>query len=164
MLVLISGNIIESCCCCSKVQVLLARKAWISSHIALCHASYLLASLRTSGSWVGRETTQLKEAAAAVVVEVDSAVLDCWGRRTMGCWWAARRGEGEPVHGSCWRGYEKRSTQSCSPAGEAVEGLVCAADTGEAAVELGVLQYQTWRQEHLAMGNLFLHNDHLKNK
>ena len=27
VLVLISGNIIESCCCCSKVQVLLARNA-----------------------------------------------------------------------------------------------------------------------------------------
>jgi len=55
----------------------------------------------------------------------------------MGCWRAARHGEGEPVPGSCWRGYEGRSTQSFRSPGEAVEGLVCAADTGEAAAKLG---------------------------
>ena len=68
---------------------------------------------------------------------MDSAVLGCLGRRTMGCWRVAGHGEGEPVPGSCWRGYEGRSTQSCRSAGEAVEGLVCAADTGEAAAKLG---------------------------
>jgi len=41
------------------------------------------------------------------------------------------------VLGSCWRGYEERSTQSCRPAAEALEGLVCAVDTDEADVELG---------------------------
>ena len=60
----------------TKVQVLFARKAWISSCIALCHALYLLASLKTSGSWEGGETTRLKEAAELVAVEMDSAVLD----------------------------------------------------------------------------------------
>jgi len=68
---------------------------------------------------------------------VDSAVLGCLGRHTIGCWRAAWHGEEEPIPGSCWRGYEERSTQSSRSAGELVEGLVCAADTGEAAVELG---------------------------
>jgi hypothetical protein len=42
-----------------------------------------------------------------------------------------------PVPGRGWRGYEERSTQSCRPAGEVVEGLVGTADTGVAAAELG---------------------------
>jgi len=121
----------------TKVQVLFARKAWISSRITLCHTSYLLASLKTSGSWEGGETTWLKETSEAAVVAVDSAVLGCLGWRTMRCWRAARHGEVWPVPGRCWRGYEERSTQSCRPVGEAVEGLVCTADTCEAAAEQG---------------------------
>jgi len=93
--------------------------------------------IKTSGSWEGGETTWLKETKEAAAVAVDSAILGCLGRRTMGCWRAVGHKEMWHVSGRCWRGYEERSTQSCRPAGEAVEGLVCTADIGEAAAELG---------------------------
>jgi len=120
----------------TKVQVLLARKAWISSLIALCHALYLLTSLKTIGSWVGGDTTRLMEAAVAVVVVVDSAVFGCLGQKTMWCWGTAGHEGEELVPVSCWRGYEERSTKSCRPARESVEGLVGTTNTGEPAAEL----------------------------
>jgi hypothetical protein len=52
-----------------------------------------------------------------------------------------------------------------------VEGLACTADTDEAAAELGWSDadpgcsfQQTWEHAHPVMENLFLHNDHWKDK
>jgi len=45
-----------------------------------------------------------------------------------------------------------------------VEGLVYTADTGEFTAELGCSIVANLKDEHLSMENLFLHNDHWKNK
>jgi len=60
------------------------------------------------------------------------------------------------------RGYGERSTQSCSLAGESMEGLVYTTNTGEFAAELGCFAVANLKDEHLSMENMFLHNDHRK--
>ena len=119
-----------------KVQVLLAYKAWISSRIALCQASYLLALVKAIGSWVWEDTTRLMGAAVAVVVAVYSVVFGYLGWRTMWCWRVVGRGGEKHVPISYYRGYDERSTQSYKPAEESMEGLVGTADPDEPTTKL----------------------------
>jgi hypothetical protein len=70
------------------------RLTWISSRIALWHASYLLALEKAMGSKVGEDIIWEIGAAEEVVDAMRSAVFDSSGRRTIEWWWAADQ-EGE---------------------------------------------------------------------
>jgi len=112
------------------------RLAWISSHIAPWHASYLLASEKPMGSKVGEDIIGEISATQKVADVVRSAVFDNGGRRTIGCWWAAERGGEDSELGSSWSRKEERSSKSYRPAeGSAKEPVFTAADEGELAIE-----------------------------
>ena len=65
--------------------MLLERRAWISSRIAPCHASYLSASEKAISSKVGEDVTREIGAAEEAADAVRSAGFGSRRRRTIGC-------------------------------------------------------------------------------